>query len=513
MKIERTKNTIEGFIWGATGKLVNTILPFILRTVMIYKLGVEYLGLNSLFASILQILSLSELGFSYACVYAMYKPIAEDDYDTVGSILAYLKKIYYVIGSSLLALGLLLVPFIHQIIHGDIPSDVNIYILYFIYLANSALSYFFFAYKSSLLSALQCNAVINKAGLLSNTLLRVTQCMVLFIVPNYYIYVILIPISTLINNVIKAHIVDKQYPQYLKKGKIKDSIRIDIKHRIIPLIGIKISTVLINAADTLVISAFLGLTETALYNNYFFIMSSVQSIVYEIHSSMLAGVGNSLVVESKDSSFHRFEMLHFVNAWLVIFCTVCFICLYQPFMELWVGKRMMLPFGMVVLFCAYFFITTVQRIIIVYKDAAGVWKEDMLRCYASCVINIILNVASVRYLGLYGVIGSSVFVATVIDPWMARTVHKIIFKRSPKRFCKYFIKDTMICILMCIMFSVVCWKLPYGWLGIITRGMICSVGVNAVLWMIYRKDYRFSFAQEWASGIVKKIFKKERCTK
>lgn len=205
MKIERTKNTISGFAWGATGKIVNIVLPFALRTIIIYKLGVEYLGLSSLFASILQVLSMSELGFSYACVYAMYKPIAEDDYKTVGSILMYLKKIYYVIGVVLLIIGSMLFPFLNQIINGDIPSDVNIYILYIIYLTNSALSYFFFAYKSSLLSALQCNNIINKVGLFTNTLLKVGQCAILFLTPNYYAYVILLPITTVLNNIINSN--------------------------------------------------------------------------------------------------------------------------------------------------------------------------------------------------------------------------------------------------------------------------------------------------------------------
>ncbi len=508
MKIERTKNTIDGFIWGATGKVVNTVLPFVLRTVMIYKLGVQYLGLSSLFASILQVLSLSELGFAYACVYAMYKPIAEDDYHTVGAILQYLKKIYSIIGVGLLGIGLLITPFLEQMVHGDVPNDVNIYVLYFIYLANSACSYFFFAYKSSLLSALQCNAEINKVGLLTNTMLRAAQCVVLLVVPNYYIYVILIPCSTLLNNLIKARIVDTRYPQYLTDDTISDEIRYDIKKRIAPLIGIKISTVLINAADTLVISAFLGLTETALYNNYFFVMSSIQSIVYEIHSSMLGGVGNSLVVESKESAVRKLEMLHFINMWLVIVCTACFCGLYQPFMQVWVGDELMLPFGMVLLFCSYFFVTTVQRIVIVYKDAAGVWKEDMLRCYSSCVINVVLNVITVRYIGLYGVIGSSVFVGAVIDPWMARTVYKTVFRQSPKTFYLNLLKDTFICCLICGGVSLVGIYFPYGWIGIILRGVFCIVSVNLVLFLIYRRYKRFEPARKWAMGIISRIIRK-----
>lgn len=508
MKIERTKNTIDGFIWGAIGKVVNTVLPFVLRTVIIYKLGVQYLGLNSLFASILQVLSLSELGFAYACVYAMYKPIAEDDYRTVGSILQYLKKIYLVIGIVLVSIGLLMLPFLKHIVYGDVPDGIDIYILYIIYLANTAISYFFFAYKSSLLSALQCNAVISKVGLLTNTLLRVTQCVVLFVVPNYYLFVILIPCSTLLNNVIKARIVDSRYSQYLTQDKISEDVRCDIKKRIVPLVGIKISTVLINAADTLVISAFLGLTETALYNNYFFIMSSVQSIVYEIHGSMLGGVGNSLVVEDRLNVAKKFKMLHFINMWLVIVCTACFCCLYQPFMQLWVGNELMLPFGMVLLFCSYFFVTTVQRIVIVYKDAAGIWKEDMLRCYASCITNIVLNIISVRYIGLYGVIGSSVLVGAMIDPWMARTVFKTIFKQSPKQFYFYLLKDTLICILICGIISLTGIYLPYGWLGIVLRIVVCVVTVNLMLFIVYRQDNRFEPAKCWIEGVVGRIVKK-----
>jgi len=497
MKIARTQNTINGFLWGVAGKVANILLPFLLRTVMIYKLGVEYLGLNSLFASVLQVLSLSELGFSYACVYAMYKPIANDDYKTVGAILSFLKKVYAYIGVVLLGIGLLLLPFLDKIVHGSTPADINIYMLYLIYLLNSAISYFFFAYKSSLLSALQCNNLINKTNLFTNILMRLTQCTVLFLVPNYYIYVLMLPFSTLLNNFIKAYTVNKRYSRYLISSVIEPDLKTDIRRRIVPLIGIKISTVLINAADTLIISAFLGLTETALYNNYFFIMSSVQSIIYEIHSSMLAGVGNSLVVDSKDSIVKKFEILHFINMLVVAFCTVCLTCLYQTFMEIWVGSELMLHSGMVALFGAYFFSTSVQRIVIVYKDAAGVWKEDMARCYAACIINILLNILSVRYLGLYGVIGSSVFVSIAIDPWMARTVYRMVFNKSPRCFYWNLFKDAAICVVLCIVFAVGCRNLPSDWLGLFLRLVICGIGTVAALLLLYFKDPRFCQAKPW----------------
>ena len=77
MKLERTKNAIRNMLWGVLNRIVNIIFPFVLRTVFIYTLGSMYLGLNSLFTSILTVLNLAELGFSSAIVYLSLIHISE----------------------------------------------------------------------------------------------------------------------------------------------------------------------------------------------------------------------------------------------------------------------------------------------------------------------------------------------------------------------------------------------------------------------------------------------------
>lgn len=62
MKLERTKNATKNIFFGIILKIYQIIVPFLIRTAMIYTLGIEYLGLNSLFTSILQVLNLAELG-------------------------------------------------------------------------------------------------------------------------------------------------------------------------------------------------------------------------------------------------------------------------------------------------------------------------------------------------------------------------------------------------------------------------------------------------------------------
>ena len=62
MRLEKTNNAKRNIIWGMLAKMVALLLPFATRSALIYKLGGEYLGLNSLFTAILSVLSIAELG-------------------------------------------------------------------------------------------------------------------------------------------------------------------------------------------------------------------------------------------------------------------------------------------------------------------------------------------------------------------------------------------------------------------------------------------------------------------
>ena len=79
MKLEKVKNTKKGLVFGSINRVAGLLLPFLIQTVTIHRLGIEYIGVKGLFSSILTVFSLAELGFGSAIVYEMYKPIAEDD--------------------------------------------------------------------------------------------------------------------------------------------------------------------------------------------------------------------------------------------------------------------------------------------------------------------------------------------------------------------------------------------------------------------------------------------------
>ena len=130
MKIERTKNATRNILFGIILKVYQILVPFLMRTAMIYLMGVQYLGLNSLFTSVLQVLNLAELGVGSAMIYSMYKPIAEDNNTTICALMNLYRTYYRIIGAIIAAVGLFLTPFIPKLISGDVPQGINIYVLY-----------------------------------------------------------------------------------------------------------------------------------------------------------------------------------------------------------------------------------------------------------------------------------------------------------------------------------------------------------------------------------------------
>lgn len=75
----RTGNSAKNVVTGIGGQIISLVAQFVCRTVFVYTLDKEYLGVNGLFSNILTLLSLTELGFGTALIYSMYKPIAENE--------------------------------------------------------------------------------------------------------------------------------------------------------------------------------------------------------------------------------------------------------------------------------------------------------------------------------------------------------------------------------------------------------------------------------------------------
>ena len=504
MKLNRTQNAKAGILTGLLGKLLHMGMPFVTRTALLYILGTEYLGLSGLFTSLLSFLSLAELGVSNALVYSMYKPVAEEDADTVCALLNLYRKLYRLIGAVILAAGLLCLPFLRYFIRGDVPADVNLYILYAVYLGNTICSYFLFAYRSSLLTAHQRTDVVNMIDSMVSAVTWVLQILMLLIFRSYYMYILFMPLSNVAGNIIRLHYVKKHYPRYEPKGKVAPELEASIFKKIRALMGAKISTTVLHASDNIVISAFLGLTMVTIYGNYHFLMSAIGGFLGIVFSSILPGVGNSLVTEPPEKNYRDFRKFVLLNNWLVGWCAVCFVCLYQPFMKLWVGKELLLPFSVVVLIVIYFVLYQGRKVVITYKDAAGLWWEDRFRPFVMAATNLISNLILVQFIGIWGVVFSTVLSLCVSVPWETYTVFKYVFHRSPREYYLTLAKFLTVVAAASLVTLGICQIASEGILAILIRGCICMIVPNMIFFLAYRKQKEFAEAKALLLRVLKR---------
>ncbi len=494
MKIERTKNASRNIVFGILLKLYQIICPFIIRTAMIYILGMEYVGLNSLFASILQVLNMTELGVGIAMVFSMYKPIAEDDTEKICALMQLYKVYYRIIGIIIAVIGLAITPFVPRLINQESTIPLNIYYLYWLNLGYTVISYWLFAYKNSILQAHQRTDLISKVTIVTNTIIYVIQLCILLFTKNYYFYLICMLFGQGLNNVVTAVVADKMYPKYKAKGKLKKEEIKEINQRVKDLFTARVGGVIQNSADSIVISAFLGLEILGQYNNYFYIQNSVFGFLIIIFNSCLAGVGNSVVTETPEKNYRDLKKIAFFVEWLTGFCSCCLLCLYQPFIALWAKEKNLLSNGIAICLAVYLYIITTNQLLCLYKDASGIWHKDRFRPFITAVVNLAMNLLSVKYLGLYGVVLSTVLSMLFVGmPWLIHNLFSSVFKRNSKDFIKDLIIYLGVTFVACSITYYVCSFFgDYSFLHLLIRLIICIILPNCIYWIILHRKKEYS---------------------
>lgn len=479
----RTYNTIRNFGFGLIFKAISIFLPFVLRTVMIRYMGLQYAGLNTLFTSILQVLNMTELGFGSALTFSLYKPIAEGNDEHICALMNLYKKVYRIIGLVTLCIGLSLLPFLKYLIKGEYPDDINIIVLYLVYLLNTALSYFMFAYKQALINAFQRNDVINKIHSFTYLFIYIFEILVVFFTRNYYFYIIFIPISTIIINLLANFACCKLFPNLKCKGDVSKQEKAEIFDKVKALVGHKIGGVVLNSLDSIVISAFLGIITVGIYGNYFYILTAVYGIIDIVYNAILASVGNALAVKNQNETYSLFMKVSFVFAWFVCNCSVCLISLYQPFMTLWVGEKGLFPLLTVCIIVAYFYSFKSRIIGLNFKDAAGLWKSDFWKPYIGLVVNLSTNLLLVQIIGINGVFLSTIFTMSgIYFPWETHVLFSELFKRSSKKYLLLYGLYTLETFLACALgyYFTNCLIVKHSVLLLIVRLFISILVANIV---------------------------------
>lgn len=425
---------------GIVKQFLSAGLNFCLRTVTIYFLGVEYQGLNGVFASILQVLSFTELGFSTAVVFFLYEPLVNENKTRVREILAFLKQIYHYIGVGTLLLGVVITIGLPWIIPTGRQIDVNVYIVSLFYVINAAVSYFFFGYKNTLLVAAKRDDLVNKSYSLSLILIRVLQVIFIAVYGNYYACVICVPIGSIINNLFVENYAKRYFPEYEPDGMIDKEIKSEIIKQVKAIVVGRIADVSRNSFDNMIVAFYCGLGAVAMYDNYYVIFSAVYGLMGVVSHSVMAIIGHRITGGSRVDNYRECRAFSFAFMWMVGACCVTLLLMYQPFMALWMKEKsdLIMSDRDMILFCLYFYVICATYTKNIYADGAGLFWA-MRNCYYwESASNIILNVILGYLWGISGILLASI-ISIIAFNFLGGT--KILFDHYFKMPMRDFLMD------------------------------------------------------------------------
>lgn len=402
----RTDNAIKNIIVGFIKQIIILILNFTKRTIFVRYIGVEYLGINGLFADVLTMLSLADLGFNTAMVYSFYKPLADNNQKKITALIHFYKKIYNIIAITIAVIGVSLVPFLNHVIKLDAEIPY-IKVYYILFLLNSVISYLF-VYKTTIISADQKEYIISKCALWINSFVVVFQILDIVFLQNYLLFILIQLLGTLVNNLVLSRKADKLYP-YIKTNNetLNEKEKRNIYDNLKSVFIYKLSRVLLGSTDNILISVIVGTVTVGIYTNYTLITNTLICFAEIVFKSVTAGIGNLVTYGDKKKKYNVFCELQTISSMLYAMMSMCLVGMMTNFVQLWLGENYIIDKISLIALISNFYINGILFPITTYREATGLYIKTKYIMLICALVNIILSIILGYKIGLAGILFAS----------------------------------------------------------------------------------------------------------
>ncbi len=461
------------------------------RRFLIQFVGNDINGLNSLYTSILGFLAVAELGVGTAIAFCMYKPIVEGDDKKVAALYGLFKWVYLAIGGVILAGGCLLMPFLKYFAKDYATLNVNLYLTFALSLAAVVVTYLFSA-KISLINAYKNNYVTTSITSLGQLLACGAQILVLFLTRSFVWYLVCAIGAALLQWAATELITRRMYPNILSlKEKIDPETRGEVVKNVKAMFLHKVGSVLVNTADSVIISAFLGVALLGKYSNYIVIVTAMSNTISLCFTPLTSVIGHLYAEESCDAVrkyLHFFHTLNFVLGALFFLgyyaviddlVTICF--------DSSMAGELLLGRGVGFVISLNYFIQFMRQAVLLFRDATGTFYYDRFKPLVEGLVNIALSIAFVFLFGLVseefsvvGVIAATILtdllICHVVEP---HVLYKHALHYTPKHYYlkNYFYVALFAGALIALHFCHV--SVDGAWLSLLANGGI-AVAVSLV---------------------------------
>lgn len=510
----RTSNSLKNIASNLGLKILLLGLQFATRTIFIHSLGTIYNGINSLITSILSFLNITELGIGAAIVFAMYKPVADNDEEKTLQYLDYYRKIYHILGGIVAVIGLLIAPFLPYLMKDafQVVQVHEVYVIYFLYLINSVSPFFVYAYRGGLITANQQDYRLTPINYTASVLIVLSQGVSLLVfdgIFSFYVYTALPIVISAVRSILNGIFAAKWYPYIKRKarGKLSKTEINDLYKNVFGIAISKISAIINNSVDSIIISAIIGVAVLGKYYNYQTLILMVSSFVGILFTSLTPSVGNLNAEASVEYKKKIFDTIHFVSFWIYGFCAVCYFLVVQPFIVIWIGESNLLnDVLLMVVICLNFFTNGLCSAVGIFREGCGLFYQGRYRPIFTVIFNIVFSILFGYFWGITGIIMATIISRFLTIWWYdAYIVYKYQFGEKPYSYLTdYLVKTAFVCVVGAVLYYVTS-LLNFGiWIRLIINAAIAVIGFNVIFIGCFFRTKGFGYVLEF----IKRLFAK-----
>ncbi len=493
--ISRTQKSVRNIAFSIGYQLVTLFSNFLMKTILIKNLGIQYTGVSALFTDILTVLSVAELGFSTAVSYALYRPLYEKDDIQIAKLMRLYQKIYRIVFSVIIAAGIICLIFLKYIVK-DVPDiKENIHIIFIFFVLKTAVSYLF-VYKATLIEANQEKHIVCAIGIVVCILTAISEAVAVAVFKSYIGYLAVMVTMVIVQNVIISLVANRRYP--MLKSEYNESLslfeRKEIFKNVRALAIYKISGALQKGVDSVIISAMLGTSLVGFLSYYKMIVNNVDSLFGQVFEAIKPSVGNLAASENSERQYAVFKKMCFLSFAIGNFIAVSLITLLNPFITLWLGSDYLLGRNIVIMLTSDIYIITMVRPYESFRNANALFVQGKYRPAIMVILNIVLSIGLANKWGMAGVLFATVAARLLTHVWYdPQLIYRKVFHKPFSQYIKMKIIYLLTVIANCVLVYAICSiiSIPSQWVEFCLKALLCAFIPNIVLVALFHNNDEF----------------------
>ncbi|MDD3221589.1 MAG: hypothetical protein EOM34_06050 [Clostridia bacterium] len=430
MQQDKEKRLLQ---WNIMVSMISQVLSLIInliskRVICLY-LGVEYLGLQSLYGNFCDVLSFAYFGAGTAMLFSFYGPLARGEKDRLAAIYRHYDRIYKRMTWIVFGVGIITTVVAVFSVNASI-SDVEVIITFLtfmmsvvIYNRHMVRNYFIQADQRRYFVTTVTGGVDLSALFIEIFILKTFK--------SYEAFVIVILLKNMLINYIFKCYLKTHYGYLFEEKSILEEKEADaIKSNVSDMVVYRFGKVLISNTDSIFISRFINTAMVGIYSNYQFIIAGVTSLIGAFYEAITARVGQMLSIRDKKSQYTSFRFHSVLNAWMTGATIICFYYLVQDFIRIWMGSVELFSRGTILILIVNYYIEICRSATKMYRESAGLFNNIKRMVIIKGVANIILSFFMGLRWGLNGILIATTIASAGTLFWYEPLIVYRYFKKS-----------------------------------------------------------------------------------